>query len=164
MTGFSIGVFVGGLLVFLIMAALILAKDGWTAKTPKKRETFRERLMKEHPDCVSSIFAGGCKGCPSDYGYESCRDALRACKGTDRDCTACWDREMKSMVSLIEKQCRHLEAQAAKIGVDVVVTPNNHGDFNMQLKGSTKYVRVSMEDRCEDFNLKAWKLLDTEKR
>lgn len=164
MTGFIIGVFVGGILVYLIMAVLILAKDGWPTKPPKKGETLRERLKKEHPECVSVHFCGGCKGCPSDYGYESERDAMKACRGTDQDCAACWDREAKPLSDLIEKQCRHLEAQAAKIGVDVVVTPNNHGDFNMQLKGSTKYVRVSMEDRCEDFNLKAWKLLDAEKR
>lgn len=164
MTGFVAGVFIGGLLVYLIMAALILAKDGWPAKTPKKRETFRDRLKKEHPECVSSIFDGGCKGCPRDYGYESWRDALKACKGTNHDCTACWDREVTSSNELIEKQCRYLEAQAAKIGVDVVVTPNNHGDFNMQLKGSDTYARVSMDDQCETFTLKAWKLLDTEKR
>lgn len=59
----------------------------------------------------------------------------------------------------IEEQCRYLEEQAAKIGVDVVVAPNNRGDFDMQLKGGTASIRVSMEDRREDFILKAWKLM-----
>lgn len=57
----------------------------------------------------------------------------------------------------IEAQCRYLEEQAAKIGIDVVVTPNNRGDFDMQRNGLS--VRVSMEDRLEDFYLKAWKLM-----
>lgn len=59
----------------------------------------------------------------------------------------------------IEEQCRYLEEQAAKIGVEVEVTPNNRGDFDMQLKGGTASIRVSMEDRIEDFHLKAWKLM-----
>lgn len=63
------------------------------------------------------------------------------------------------MSNQIEAQCRYLEEQAAKIGVEVEVTPNNRGDFDMQLKGGTASIRVSMEDRREDFILKAWKLM-----
>lgn len=161
MTGFIIGVFVGGILVYLIMAVLILANDGWPTKPPKKRGTFRERLTKEYPDCVSKNFAGGCEGCPCDYGYEGKRESLLACKTLNYACAACWDREMPTTDELIEKQCRYLEDQAAKIGVEVVVTPNIHGDFDMQLKGSTRsYIRVSLEDKQEDFYLKAWSLVE----
>lgn len=68
------------------------------------------------------------------------------------------------MNNLIEEQCRYLESMAARIGVEVTVTPNPRGDFTMKLKGSSASVRVSMEDRCEDFNMKAWKLLNGKRR
>lgn len=39
-----------------------------------------EKLKEEHPERVSDEFAGGCEGCPEDYGYESrdeyCPDGL----------------------------------------------------------------------------------------
>lgn len=53
--------------------------------------TYREKLMQEHPDRVSEIYAGGCEGCPSDYGY----NAVRPCWfSTGKECRACWDQEM----------------------------------------------------------------------
>ena len=69
------------------------------------------------------------------------------------------------MSNLIEEQCLYLEAQAARIGVDVVVAYNpERGDFTMRLRGGTTYTRVSMDDKLEDFHLKAWKLLNGERR
>lgn len=65
------------------------------------------------------------------------------------------------MSNLIEEQCRYLVAQAAKIGVDVVVTPSPYSkDFIMKRKGSDATVTVRMEDKIEDFNLKVWKLMN----
>lgn len=61
--------------------------------------TFRELLQIEHPDKVDERWAGGCCGCPCDYGYEpgAVKDGLcRFCRLTDdwRDnCRRCWDRE-----------------------------------------------------------------------
>lgn len=61
--------------------------------------TFRELLQIEHPDMVDEKWAGGCYGCPCDFGYESgaVKDGLcRLCRLTDdwRDnCRRCWDRE-----------------------------------------------------------------------
>ena len=45
-----------------------------------------EKLKEEHPERVSDEFAGGCEGCPEDYGYES----------RDEHCPdgKCWEREM----------------------------------------------------------------------
>lgn len=51
--------------------------------------TFREKLAKEHPDCINEIFMGGAKYCPFKYGYESQRDD---CSGIT--CAECWDREI----------------------------------------------------------------------
>ena len=69
------------------------------------------------------------------------------------------------MSILIAAQCRYLEAHAAKIGVDVEVAYNpERGDFTMRLRGGTTYARVSLDDKIEDFHLKAWKLLNGERR
>ena len=51
--------------------------------------TVREKLAKEHPDCVGNHFEGGAKFCPHTYGYESQK---KDCYETT--CTACWDREI----------------------------------------------------------------------
>ena len=53
--------------------------------------TCRERLVIEHPDCVSSDgrYLGGCLGCPSRYGY---MDNPDNCDSTI--CYECWDREI----------------------------------------------------------------------
>ena len=60
--------------------------------------TYREKLMQEHPDCVNEkIYVGGCKGCPSRYGYESLSDSPHVCIGEDinQTCRECWGREME---------------------------------------------------------------------
>lgn len=51
--------------------------------------TFREKLEKEHPECVSGDYIAGCKYCPCDYGYE-----LSLPCGTQFSCRSCWDREI----------------------------------------------------------------------
>ena len=53
--------------------------------------TYRERLTMEHPEFVGENLIGGCKGCPTTYGYVpegsiSCHDYS--------SCTECWDREI----------------------------------------------------------------------
>lgn len=32
--------------------------------------TYREKLQREHPECVEDFYIGGCKNCPENYGYE----------------------------------------------------------------------------------------------
>lgn len=58
---------------------------------------YMEKLKEEHPECVSDEFAGGCEGCPEDYGYESrdeyCPDGLEGL-GIEVACRKCWEREM----------------------------------------------------------------------
>lgn len=55
--------------------------------------TCREKLAKEHPECIDSSTLGGCIGCPSDYGY---RKRAEWCHDTrypkHERCTRCWDR------------------------------------------------------------------------
>lgn len=67
--------------------------------------TCREKLKIQHPEYVvhdyisdkeslgllGSNYAGGCKGCPSNYGY---LDEPEWCDGTSSRCAECWDREI----------------------------------------------------------------------
>lgn len=57
----------------------------------KKPLTFREKLKQEHPDYVGERWGGGCKSCPSSYGYE---EKYHCGTGTyeEKKCTACWSR------------------------------------------------------------------------
>lgn len=52
--------------------------------------TFKEKLAIEHPDKLDSNCAGGCWGCPSDYGY----DERMPCHCTKMLCDECWEREI----------------------------------------------------------------------
>ena len=59
--------------------------------------TFRDRIMKERPGLVKSVYDGGVQGCPDDYGYEECDGGL--CNGnshihSNEMCTKCWNREI----------------------------------------------------------------------
>lgn len=53
--------------------------------------TFREKLQMEHPEYVNEIFSGGCRNCPSTYGYEEARNCVWE---SDEKCAECWNREM----------------------------------------------------------------------
>ena len=60
--------------------------------------TCREKLAMEHPECVGYEFSGGCKDCPTTYGYVPEEDI--ECKNYS-DCTECWDREIPESVKEI---------------------------------------------------------------
>ena len=49
--------------------------------------TCREKLKKEHPRYVNTLYAGGAKGCPHYYGYAVKPDRCTSCED-------CWDREI----------------------------------------------------------------------
>ena len=55
----------------------------------KKRMTFREEVVKLHPENIDPIYVGGVLGCPRDI--ETCPYILGNC---ERNCRACWDREI----------------------------------------------------------------------
>lgn len=58
--------------------------------------TFRQRLALERPELVRDKYCGGCKGCPSHYGYEPSKDCplYLDLDAINRRCARCWDREM----------------------------------------------------------------------
>lgn len=51
--------------------------------------TYKEKLMKEHPECVDERYHGGARSCPKDYGYEQDYDDC-----TWPNCRSCWNREI----------------------------------------------------------------------
>lgn len=53
--------------------------------------TCREKLAMEHPEFVSNVFLGGCRGCPDDYGY---MDRILYCHQPNLNCYDCWNREI----------------------------------------------------------------------
>lgn len=64
--------------------------------------TCREKLAIEHPEFVKEeaterfgSYAGGCKGCPIDYGYA--KDPA-GCYERVISCDDCWDREVETEV------------------------------------------------------------------
>lgn len=56
--------------------------------------TCREKLKMEHPDFVDDGYAGGCLGCPNDYGYINNGDPCTGDFNPD-DCSKCWDQEVE---------------------------------------------------------------------
>lgn len=57
--------------------------------------TFREKLEKEHPNCIDANCGGGVLGCPcsNNYKYEKgfwCGNGI----ASNDKCTECWDREI----------------------------------------------------------------------
>ncbi len=63
--------------------------------------TCREKLQIEHPECVNEIFDGGCRDCPTNYGY--CTDGKCDCKTVNDDiCKLCWDQEYEGEVTALE--------------------------------------------------------------
>ena len=53
--------------------------------------TFKEKLAKEHPECVDEKCTGGARECPSSYGYED-EDNCGHLIGLS--CAECWNREI----------------------------------------------------------------------
>lgn len=55
--------------------------------------TCREKLAKEHPECISDKYAGGCLFCPAIFEYLG---KPSYCPGysDEEKCTMCWDREI----------------------------------------------------------------------
>ena len=60
-------------------------------KEEEQTMTCREKLKLEHPDAIDTAFLGGCRGCPSRYGY---LDKPYYCRSKHKICTKCWDREI----------------------------------------------------------------------
>ena len=65
--------------------------------------TFKEKLQMEHPENVDEVWCGGCRNCPSTYGYEKRRDCVFG--NNEEKCAKCWNREMPKTEEFIEPKC-----------------------------------------------------------
>lgn len=67
--------------------------------------TLKEKLAREHPECINSKNPGGCDGCPKEYGYSDvCLRTHKGCADIYKDiCAACWDQEYIEAESKSEK-------------------------------------------------------------
>lgn len=63
--------------------------------------TFREKLKREHPEMVNERYIGGCKGCPSGYGYG---DNMPNCSHVT--CAECWNREIPGSEALEKRMSK----------------------------------------------------------
>lgn len=61
--------------------------------------TYREKLAMEQPECIDANLKGGCKGCPTTYGYASEEDTCSYVQLSS--CTECWDREIPELANAI---------------------------------------------------------------
>lgn len=56
-------------------------------------QTFKERLMCEHPEYVDEKYAGGCMLCPHQYRYEKMKESIKNCEiNGGKGCGYCWNR------------------------------------------------------------------------
>lgn len=91
--------------------------------------TFKEKLAKEHPECIKERCFGGCDGCPGTYGYSE--DHYINCGGSSKDkCTKCWNREIPEekeeydMIRARETEYRYINGapsgDAARVQIEAV--------------------------------------------
>lgn len=98
--------------------------------------TCREKLAMEYPDKIDPASAGGCVGCPGDYGYSSI--SATDCGG---GCTECWDREIPGLHKItpefdihalidrcMEKRDRYVSIFFTEHGTNVHIYPYSEGE------------------------------------
>lgn len=96
--------------------------------------TCREKLAKEHPDCVHPKYEGGCKECPATYGYLGAPEYCTLNDPDDDDmdsiCRKCWDREMTG------NQCREAVGlpRLEKLSDGVRLEPSFERDNNGKMR------------------------------
>lgn len=110
--------------------------------------TCREKLKIQHPEYVvhdyisdkesiglfGSNYAGGCKGCPSNYGY---LDEPEWCDGTSSRCAECWDREIpETSEPKTEGHSNHPESDDIHSAIS---------DILGVVAGGTGYIKIGLE-------------------
>ena len=96
--------------------------------------TLREKLEIEHPECVDEKFNGGCKDCPSMYGYCSRESDMCDCKTcNDELCRKCWDQQYEGELTPQEKKIEELERQIKVDGAYKVRIRSDRDDLRKRL-------------------------------
>lgn len=108
--------------------------------------TLREKLEIEHPECIDEKWHGGCKDCPSMYGYCTVEKELCDCKTCDKEiCTRCWNQEYDGELTPQEKMFM---------------------DLKKQLAGKSMFVEIYRDERDETSRClnDVWRYTDAEAR
>ena len=101
--------------------------------------TFKEKLQKEHPDCVHKRYCGGASGCPIDYNYENESLCVGRLGPSREKCTKCWDREMPTTLDAekkkmtIDEAIKHCHEVAAGALCEGTVNHKACGEEHKQL-------------------------------
>ena len=82
--------------------------------------TCREKLMMEHPEKIDPKAVGGCRDCPSTYGY---LDDPKWCGYSRELCRDCWDREIpeKKEEESIEAMGCSMRTENSKSSMDYLM-------------------------------------------
>ena len=86
--------------------------------------TFKEKLAIEHPDKIDPTISGGCKGCPSDYGYCNAEFENKICEKSLslETCDECWNTEISNDI---------IDVEFSEIN-DIVNHPNHYTNGGME--------------------------------
>lgn len=78
--------------------------------------TCREKLAIDHPEFIDEKWNGGCKDCPSMYGYCKQESDLCDCKTCNNDiCTKCWDQPYEGELTELEKRYFEMKKENDKL-------------------------------------------------
>lgn len=113
--------------------------------------TLREKLEIEHPECIDENQNGGCKDCPSTYGYPA--EDLCDCKTcTDELCRKCWDRKYEGELTPQEKKIEELREQLICTETHKEFIRMKWSDSRKRLSNLRQYVRDKTGLYCLHFH------------
>ena len=137
--------------------------------------TYREKVIKEHPEDIGEQWTGGVKYCPAFYGYEEELWCFNRANNSRSKCEECWNREIEEKENKTMKykvgDVVHAKGKVVELGMDTLLE-----DVKVKLEsGETKWFAskdlVIHEDKTYEQGLEdAWELakkidsFDTEER
>ena len=119
--------------------------------------TCREKLRIDHPETCDVPCVGGCYGCPSYYGYLADLDGCLY-GSDDKQCTACWDREIPGTEPITYKHTNEVIGKVTEltmndngVAVKIALTKphyvQNEKEKNM---ATTKKTKAELMEELED--------------
>ena len=119
--------------------------------------TCREKLKRDNPACIGEEWAGGCCGCPPDYGY---LDHPEYCIGDGDNvlCAKCWDREIPGASDNVNHPTHYETGKFECIDV-MVETQGVDAVKSFCLCNAFKYIyRTRRKNGLEDVKKALWYL------
>jgi hypothetical protein len=108
--------------------------------------TLREKLELDHPECIDENQNGGCKDCPSTYGYPA--EDMCDCKTcNDELCRKCWDRKYEGELTPLEKKIERLERALTHQRLDLDYYRNTSELYDHKLNNLINHI----EEKSDEF-------------